>query len=241
VKSLEDLALAWQPRRMSETVDPGARPDDLPRLLNARADKLAGMIEEMASVTAIGSYVINFGHLEHCVMRLIEWLNGGQKAGHISTELLRLNWSDLVKRLRKDVCGSPIDAEVTRLLDDHNVESLGSLRHSLVHGSVSVSQPPTVAINRRRRDGSSSILLGTRGDIEQNCQHVIDLGAALDRFLPESFRRVTANLASGVVGLTREQAIAQGLDPDLPWEQQPEAARFARRVGDPEDSGGVEG
>jgi hypothetical protein len=175
---------------------------------------------QMLTVAAIGSYVINFGHLEHTVMRLIEWLAGSNTPGAVSTSTVRLNWSQLVERLRADAAGSPVEAEVTALLDEHHVDLLARLRHSLVHGSVKVSQPPGISIVRRMRDGSTPILLGSREQIEQECQHVVDLGAGLDRLLPETFRRVSSNLVAGVVGLTRERAIAQGLDPDRHIDEQ---------------------
>lgn len=182
--------------------------------------KVNDALGQMLSVSAIGSYIINFGHLEHSVMRLIEWLAGNPRAGAISQATLRLNWSQLMEKLRADVVGSPVETEVTTLLDQHHVDILARLRHGLVHGSVSVDQPPTIVINRRTRDGSSKFLLGSREQIEQECQHVIVLGAALDRLLPETYRRVRSNLAAGVVGLTRERAIAQGLDPDRHIDEQ---------------------
>lgn len=43
---------------------------------------------------------------------------------------------------------------------------------------------------------------------------MIDLGKALDLLLPETYRRVSSNLVAGVVGMSRESAVAQGLDPD---------------------------
>jgi hypothetical protein len=174
----------------------------------------------MLSVSAIGSYVLNFGHLEHSVMRLVEWLAGNPSPGAISTPTLKLRWSDLIKKLLASAVGSPVEAEVTALLDERHVDLLARLRHSLVHGSVDVTQPPTIAINRRKPDGSSAILLGSREQIEQECRHVINLRTALDRLLPESYRRVRSNLAAGVVGLTREAAIAQGLDPDRHIDEQ---------------------
>lgn len=182
-----------------------------------KADDAAGT---MLSVAAIGSYVLNFGHLEHSVMRLIDWLGGSTTPGHISPATLKLNWSQLVEKLRVGAVGSPVEAEVTALLDEHHVDLLARLRHSLVHGSVSVKQPPGISIVRRMRDGSSPIMVGTRDEIEEQCQHVIDLGSALDRLLPETYRRVSSNLVAGVVGLTRESAIAQGLDPDRHIDEQ---------------------
>lgn len=177
-------------------------------------------LEQLLSVAAVGSYVINFGHLEHGVMRMIEWLGGNTSPGQITTSTLQLGWSQLIQRLRADIVGTAVEAEVTRVLEEHQVDTCARLRHSLVHGSVDISQPPTVAINRRARDGSSAIQLGSRQVIEQQCQHVIDAGVALDRLLPEEYRRVKGNLVAGVVGLTRERAIAQGLDPDRSLDEQ---------------------
>lgn len=184
------------------------------------ARKMDDALGQMLSVSAIGSYIINFGHLEHSVMRLIEWLAGNPSPGAISRPTLRLSWSQLMEKLRADAVGSPVEAEVTTLLDQHHVDLLARLRHSLVHGSVGVDQPPTIAIVRRTRDGSSATLIGSREQLEEECQHVIDLGTALDRLLPETYRRVRSNLAAGVVGLTRERAIAQGLDPDRHIDEQ---------------------
>ncbi|MCK5928519.1 MAG: hypothetical protein KAG80_10030 [Nocardioides sp.] len=175
---------------------------------------------QMLSVAAIGSFVINFGHLEHSMMRLLEWLQGSRSPGVIEASTLRLTWSQLVDRVRSAAEGSTVEEDVRVLLREHHVELLASLRHSLVHGSVGVGEPPTVAINRRTRDGQKSILIGTRDEIERECRHVIDLGAALDRLLPETFRRVESNLIAGVVGMTTESAHAQGLDPTVHIDEQ---------------------
>ena len=142
-------------------------------------------------------------------MRLLEWLQGSQSPGAISASTLRLTWSQLVDRVCAAAEWAIVEEEVKSLLQEHHVELLAKLRHSLVHGSVGVDHPPTIAINRRTRDGQTSILIGTREEIERECQHVIDLGAALDRLLPETFRRVESNLIAGVVGMTTESALAR--------------------------------
>lgn len=125
-------------------------------------------VEVMLSVAAIGSYVINFSHLEHGIMRLIEWLGGNTTPGQISTPTLRFNWSQLIEKLRSDAVGSPVGAEVAALLDQYQVDLLARLRHSLVHGSVNVNRPPGIHIVRRMRDGSGPIMIGFESRSKQS-------------------------------------------------------------------------
>lgn len=174
---------------------------------------LSPELDTMLSVAAIGSYIINFGNLEATVCRLIEWLNGNETPGEISVVTRRLPWTGLLAQLRGDAEGSPVGTAITRLLEEHEIDACGSVRHSLVHGTVTVSQPPNVTINRRNRDGSNPTIIGSRYDIEERSSHVIALAKGLDALLPESYRRNHANLIAGVVGLTTEMALAQGIDP----------------------------
>lgn len=174
----------------------------------------------MLTVTAIGRYVITFSHMEHAMMRLIEWLEGNPTGGNISERTIKMNWSQLVEHLRRSVAGTSVEQDVTQLLHDHHVDTLAFVRHSLVHGSVNIGPRGSIDIVRRLRDGTSPIILASREEIDEECQHVADLHVALDRLLPQAYRRVTSNLVAGVVGLTREQAIAQGLDPDRHIDEQ---------------------
>lgn len=82
----------------------------------AKAD--ADPLGQMLSVAAIGSFVINFGHLEHSMMRLLEWLQGSQSPGAISASTLRLTWSQLVNRVCGAAEGSTVE-EVKILLQEH--------------------------------------------------------------------------------------------------------------------------
>lgn len=166
----------------------------------------------MLSVAAIGSFIINFGNLEATMCRFVEWLNGNESPGSI-TFTRELPWKRLLARLRKDAEGAVVGTAVLRLLDEHMVDVCGSLRHSLVHGAVTVSQPPNVTINRRHLDGSNVIVVATRQDIEEHSAHLIALASGIDALLPEAYRRHRSNLIAGVVGLTTEMAIAQGIDP----------------------------
>jgi len=147
-------------------------------------------MEMMFSAATIGSFVINAGHLELTISRVIEWMNGNPTPGAVGSEVRRLNWNQLLTRLKSDAATSPIGADVARLLEEHRVDDCMSLRHSLVHGSVDITQPPAVVIVRRYRDDRGDVLqLGSRAELEVIGTHVVELSRGLDGLLPEEYRR----------------------------------------------------
>lgn len=157
-------------------------------------------LEVVLSLAAVGNYVISAGHLEATMCRLIEWMAGNQTPGQITGATARLPWTPLVAELRTQAKSAGLADTLEALLDAQGFDVLVKLRHSLIHGSVGVDQPPTIAINRRRKTGKGAIMLGSRQEIEQCTGKLQELNEALDALMPQRYRRVHGNLIDGVVG-----------------------------------------
>ena len=180
----------------------------------------------MWTLATIGSFVVNAGALERTLRPLVEWLSGNQQPGNITTTR-SLSGNTLLKCLREASAGSAIEAGVTQVLDEHKADRCMGMRHSLIHGSVDVSQPPNIMINRSptSRSTGDSLQFGTRQEVAEYAGHLASMVVKLDALLPELHRRVKQNLPAGVGGITRDDAIAMGLDPDIPFEEQRERYR----------------
>lgn len=163
-------------------------------------------LDVLDAYAAIGHYVVTAGHLEATCCRLLEWLNHNPNPGSI-TFSRNLGWAALLKQLRRDAREAQIGDRVEEIFTAHELEKCLALRHNLIHGAVDVSQAPAIAIIRHGRGTNEGALhLGGREMIQQYADHVRAMTRALDRLLPEEYRRVRENLVAGVVGMTSEQA-----------------------------------
>jgi len=179
-------------------------------------DDLDEKIEQLNTLAAIGDFIVCAGHLEATICRVIDWMQGSLTPGAISYETRRLRWNKLVQRLLDVAQGHGRGDEVGGLLREFELDQAMKFRHSIVHGQVGVNGSG-VHIVRRPVDGSGDhIPIGSRADLVGVANRIRELNQRLDLLLPEEFRRVSVNLVAGVVGLTRERAIVQGLDPDRP-------------------------
>lgn len=180
--------------------------------MNEPSEDFEQRLGAYATLAAIGQFVIGAGHLESTMCRVIEWFNGNEAPGTIGDTRF-LGWEKLEQRIRADAAKRSLSSEVASLLSEHRFAECMGLRHSLIHGSVNVGDPPGFHINRRFRKGRDAIMIGHRNDLELMYRHVHDLGMALDGLLPETYRRNSGNLIAGVVGMTTEMALSQGIDP----------------------------
>lgn len=136
---------------------------------------------------AVGAIIIRASWAEEQLGRVLHYLRRGDEFA-VDPAICRMGWATLTKRIRAAALDHPDGAKWAALLETHEADRLGWIRHNTAHGRYDLTGGSTVSLRRIGMDSDKAFtVMGNANKFLEAARQMHLFAAAIEEVIPFGF------------------------------------------------------